>query len=132
MTRVLTAELSVRGKGCFFSLLNRLLSSSRLCCDMCSLAVAIPLDLTTPAETTQSGRVGGEAAVGNHLLAKGTDGPNTRGTHEPVTGIRETRRRRRHLSAWPGRRVKALIACKVLVSPHSDGETGKKGQVEMI
>lgn len=30
-----------------------------------------------PAERIQLDRVGGEAAVGNHLMAEGTDGTNT-------------------------------------------------------
>lgn len=53
----------------FYSIMSaiQLLSS-------CSLS---ELALTVPAQGIQLDRVGGEAAVGNHLLAKGTDGTNT-------------------------------------------------------
>lgn len=62
----------------FLSLrLSRFFLVPYLCHDTSFLILVLPLVLTTSAETTQSGRVGVQASVGNHLLAVGTDGPNT-------------------------------------------------------
>ncbi len=85
MTQVLTAKLVEERKQAFFSSLqfpSLRLSSLSLCSIMCAIQLLSScslwkLALTMPAEGIQLDRVGGEAAVGNHLLAKDTDGTNT-------------------------------------------------------
>lgn len=89
MTQVLTAKLFGRGSGRFppdifssLQFLSRRLRSPSLFSKMCAIQLFSScslwkLALTTPAGRIQLDRVGGEAAVGNHLLAKGADGTNT-------------------------------------------------------
>lgn len=88
MTQVLTAKLAGKGSRHFFPHIfpslqfpSPRLSSLPLQSIMCALQLLSScslskLSLTMPAEGIQLDRVGGEAAFGNHLLAKGTDGTN--------------------------------------------------------
>lgn len=62
--------------------LSLTLRSLLLCSKMCAIQLFSArslwkLALTMPTGRLQLDRVGGEAAVGNHLLAEGTDGTNS-------------------------------------------------------